>query len=99
MLRFSGVGALAAFTRSPTEAVGCLICGFFWELWNFYSHPKWVYQVPFVDFLHVFEMPLLGYLGYVPFSLELFALYHLVVGLFVREEKTSFIQVSLPKSD
>jgi len=74
-------------------SVGCLICGFFWELWNFYSHPKWVYQVPFVDFLHVFEMPLLGYPGYIPFSLELFALYHPTVGLFGREEKTSFIQV------
>ncbi|RMF59905.1 MAG: hypothetical protein D6743_15725, partial [Calditrichaeota bacterium] len=21
--------------------VGCLICGFFWEMWNFYSYPKW----------------------------------------------------------
>lgn len=59
---------------------GVLICGFFWELWNFYAYPKWVYRVPFVDFLHVFEMPLLGYGGYLPFSLELFALYHLVVG-------------------
>jgi hypothetical protein len=53
---------------------GCLICGFFWELWNYYSYPKWVYQVPFVDFARVFEMPLLGYGGYLPFALELFAL-------------------------
>ncbi len=61
--------------------VGCLICAFFWEMWNFLSYPKWVYRVPFVDFLHVFEMPLLGYAGYLPFSLELFALYHLAAGL------------------
>jgi len=61
--------------------LGCLIAGFFWELWNFYSYPKWIYQVPFIDFWHVFEMPLLGYLGYLPFSLELFALYHLVIRL------------------
>ena len=33
-------------------------------------------QEPF----HVFEMPLLGYIGYIPFSWELFALYHLIVG-------------------
>jgi hypothetical protein len=59
---------------------GCLICGFFWEMWNYYSYPKWIYQVPFVDFLHIFEMPLPGYLGYIPFSMELFALYHLVTG-------------------
>ena len=61
--------------------VGCLICGFFWEMWNFYSYPKWIYRIPFFDFLHIFEMPALGFLGYVPFSMELFAMYHMTVGL------------------
>lgn len=61
---------------------GCLICGFFWEMWNFYAYPKWIYDVPFVGFFKVFEMPILGYLGYLPFSLELFAFYCLVTGLF-----------------
>jgi hypothetical protein len=70
--------ALALFT-------GVLICAFFWEMWNYRSYPRWVYHVPFVDFLHVFEMPLLGYLGYLPFSLELYALYHLVMGLFKQD--------------
>lgn len=60
---------------------GCLICGFFWELWNYWSYPKWTYEVPGVDVLHVFEMPLLGYGGYLPFALELFALYHLISGI------------------
>src|SRR5262245_25074218 len=55
-------------------ATGALICGFFWEMWNFYSLPKWVYHTPGAQFLHIFEMPLLGYGGYVPFALELFAL-------------------------
>jgi hypothetical protein len=73
--------------------VGCLICSFFWEMWNFYSYPKWIYHIPFVDFLYVFEMPLLGYAGYVPFSLELFALYHLVIGLTKQEKEQGFIQV------
>ncbi|MDZ7698770.1 MAG: hypothetical protein U5R49_18200 [Deltaproteobacteria bacterium] len=59
--------------------MGCLICGFFWEMWNFYAYPKWVYEVPFVDFLHIFEMPILGFLGYLPFSLELFCIYHLLM--------------------
>ena len=63
-------------------AVGCLICGFFWEMWNFYSYPKWIYQVPFVNFWKIFEMPLLGYGGYIPFSFEVYALYHLVTGVF-----------------
>jgi hypothetical protein len=46
------------------------VCGFFWEAWNFYSYPKWVYHVPFVSWLKLFEMPLLGYGGYLPFALE-----------------------------
>jgi hypothetical protein len=61
--------------------IGALICGFFWEMWNFYGYPKWDYHVPFVEFLHIFEMPLLGYGGYLPFGLELFAMYHLISGL------------------
>jgi hypothetical protein len=62
--------------------IGVLITGFFWELWNYYSFPKWYYTVPGVNFWHVFEMPLLGYLGYLPFSLELLALYNFMMGLF-----------------
>jgi hypothetical protein len=63
---------------------GCLICGFFWEFWNYWSYPKWIYQVPFVGFAKVFEMPILGYGGYLPFALELFAIYHLMLGLLGR---------------
>jgi hypothetical protein len=57
---------------------GALICGFFWEMWNFYSLPKWIYHTPGAQFLHIFEMPLLGYGGYVPFALELYALKALI---------------------
>ncbi len=59
--------------------VGCLICGFLWELWNLHSYPKWVYQVPFFDFWRVFGLPVLGYGGHIPFSLWLFALYHFAI--------------------
>jgi hypothetical protein len=59
-------------------SVGALICGFFWEMWNYYSWPKWIYHTPGAQFLHVFEMPLLGYGGYVPFALELFVLRNLL---------------------
>lgn len=47
-----------------------LICGFFWELWNYWSDPKWVYSVPYVSRFKLFEMPVLGYAGYLPFGLE-----------------------------
>lgn len=53
---------------------GALVCGFFWELWNVYAYPKWIYEIPYLEFFHVFEMPLAGYGGYIPFSWELFAL-------------------------
>jgi hypothetical protein len=55
-------------------SIGALVCGFFWELWNYYSFPKWIYHIPGLGFLRIFEMPLLGYGGYVPFALELYAL-------------------------
>ena len=51
-----------------------LVCGFFWEMWNVTSWPKWIYHTPGVEFWKVFEMPLLGYLGYLPFAMELWLL-------------------------
>jgi len=61
-----------------TIGVAGIACGFFWELWNVAAMPKWTYSVPFVHFLQVFEMPLLGYLGYVPFSWSVYQLVELV---------------------
>jgi hypothetical protein len=52
-----------------SSALAALICGFFWEMWNDYSLAKWTYQVPFVQRFQVFEMPILGYAGYLPFGL------------------------------
>lgn len=77
------LGALRRGDARPMVALaaGALLCGFFWELWNVASFPKWIYHVPYVGFLHVFEMPVLGYGGYVPFAWELFALYQLVARL------------------
>jgi len=59
-------------------ALGTLACGFVWELWNAYSYPYWTYDAPGVNFWHVFEMPLIGFFGYIPFGLELHALVHLL---------------------
>jgi len=50
--------------------LAALICGFFWEMWNDWSDPKWVYTVPWVSRFKIFEMPVLGYAGYLPFGLE-----------------------------
>ncbi len=62
-----------------TAALAALICGFFWEMWNVYSAAKWVYSIPHVHRFQIFDMPLLGYAGYLPFGLECVA----VAGLFL----------------
>jgi len=51
-----------------------VLCGFTWEIWNILSMPKWLYSVPFVSQVSLFEMPILGYLGYIPFGLECLAI-------------------------
>jgi hypothetical protein len=94
-----GNRSLAEWTKTgdwrPVLALwlGVLLTAFFWEMWNYYSYPKWVYHVPWGDWLHVFEMPLLGYGGYLPFALELYALYHWVSG-WMGDKTTEYIQVA-----
>lgn len=62
-------------------ALAALMCGFFWEGWNFWALPKWTYSIPYVNHWHIFEMPLLGWTGYLPFGLELFAMTNFVLPL------------------
>ncbi len=50
-------------------AVAALFSGVFWEMWNFWSFPKWIYHVPYVNAFYVFEMPVLGFAGYLPFGI------------------------------
>ncbi|MDQ3655851.1 MAG: hypothetical protein M3457_12325 [Chloroflexota bacterium] len=72
-----------------------LTCGFLWELWNWDSLPKWVYHVPYANQPTLFEMPLLGYGGYLPFVLEVYAAYHLLHWLVFRQrdERIGFGEV------
>lgn len=50
-----------------------MVCGFFWEVWNYWAVTKWVYSVPLVEDLKLFEMPILGYLGFAFFAVETIA--------------------------
>jgi hypothetical protein len=61
-------------------ACAALACGVCWELWNHYSLAHWVYSVPYVDVLHVFRMPLIGYVGYLPFGAECIVVSALILG-------------------
>ncbi len=71
--------------------MGVLLTAFFWEMWNYFSYPKWIYQIPWGNCCKIFEMPLLGYGGYLPFSLELYAMYNLITGLF-RQKSSDYLQ-------
>jgi hypothetical protein len=56
------------------------ICGALWEFWNYWATTRWTYTVPYLGHLKVFEMPVLGYLGFPPFALECYAMYHWLRG-------------------
>lgn len=51
------------------------ICGWLWEFWNFWSAAKWHYVFPIMQKYKIFEMPIAGYLGFLPFALECFVMY------------------------
>jgi len=77
VLARGGKGLLTHLARGdwrPWIALCCggLLCGFLWELWNWRSYPKWIYHTPGVGRPRLFEMPLLGYLGYLPFALQVY---------------------------
>lgn len=69
-------------------ATAALVCGFFWEMWNYGSLAHWEYTIPYVERFRMFEMPLLGYAGYLPFGIECAAIAALVL-VRTRSEKMS----------
>ncbi len=71
--------ARGEWTGVVSSAVAALFCGFFWEMWNALSLAKWEYAVPYVHRFQIFEMPLLGYAGYLPFGLECIAVAGLIM--------------------
>ncbi|MES0350794.1 MAG: hypothetical protein ABUK19_08750, partial [Desulfobacteria bacterium] len=50
------------------------ICGLSWEFWNYWALTKWVYTVPHVGWLKVFEMPILGFFGFPPFAVACYVM-------------------------
>jgi len=51
-----------------------LISGFLWEFLNYWAGGKWQYII-LPDAPHIFEMPIYGYIGFVPFAISTVALY------------------------
>ncbi|MEO7003319.1 MAG: hypothetical protein ABI068_16010 [Ktedonobacterales bacterium] len=85
-----------------TVPLATLICGFFWEMWNSHANPYWFYIIPYINrppYLfggpapHLFQMPLVGYLGYLPFGIELFAMYQLALLILQQRQRDDILVV------
>lgn len=63
------------------------ICGVLWEFWNMWAYTKWIYIFPIGQDWKFFEMPLVGFLGFLPFALEYFVMFHFIASFFTREDK------------
>ena len=71
------VGDLAAGRRGRLYSllISGWVCGWLWEFWNYWAAAKWHYIFPMAQSWKIFEMPAPGYLGFLPFALECFAMY------------------------
>jgi len=79
---FTPIGKKGDWSPILLICLSYFIQGLLYECWNYFSayhladgrivtyNPGfWVYSIPYVNVLHVFEMPLLGLFGYLPFGL------------------------------
>lgn len=94
------------WSRVLVMALAALVCGFFWEFWNWQSFENnanfWQYDLPYVHVLKIFEMPILGYSGYLFFGMECWVMYITCANLLglnsdielVKHEKNSGIRTA-----
>ncbi len=57
-------------------------CGLCWEFWNYWALAKWTYDLPFIGGLEhykYFEMPWIGFLGFLPFAVECWVVLNTIV--------------------
>ena len=74
-----GQAAQGSYARLLRLMLAGLSCGVLWEFWNYWSGAKWIYTIPFFNFWKVFEMPLVGFLGFMPFALECYLFWQLLL--------------------
>ncbi len=66
-------------------------CGVLWECWNFWAGSKWIYTIPYLGFIKIFEMPVLGFLGFPPFAVECYVMVNAFF-ILLRHVSTNFGQ-------
>ena len=69
------------YTLFASLLVSGLVSGLLWEFWNYRALTKWHYSVPYLANVKLFEMPVLGFLGFPPFALECFLMYRFLRSL------------------
>jgi hypothetical protein len=62
-----------------------VVTGLLWESWNYYAGAKWIYTLPFFED-KLFEMPFAGFLGFPPFAVECWVMYHFMRAVFSKLE-------------
>jgi helix-hairpin-helix protein len=68
--------ARGSWGRIARLMAGGLFAGALWETFNSLARGRWIYTVPFLEGLKIFEMPLVGFLGFPFFALEVWSSYH-----------------------
>jgi len=63
-----------------------LIFGTLSQFLNFWAPARLIFDIQFLGFLKILGMPILGYLAFLPFALELYSMYH-----FVSLSETSYL--------
>jgi hypothetical protein len=64
-----------------------ILCGVLWETWNAPAGAHWVYHLPGLEMMKVFQMPLPGYLGFPLFAVEAFVMTSLALALWERASR------------
>ncbi len=73
--------------RTLALFAGGATCGLLWEFWNYWAIAKWTYHLPFLgpaEQWAYFEMPLLGFLGFLPFACECWVMLNCILGVLER---------------
>lgn len=70
--------ARGSWGRIARLMAGGLFAGVLWEAFNALARGRWIYTVPFLERVKIFEMPPVGFLGFPFFALEVWSLYHLL---------------------
>ncbi len=74
------------WSRSGQLFAAGVLCGVLWEFWNYWARVRWEYTFPLMQQWKFFEMPVVGFPGFLPFALELFVMFQFIASFFSRDD-------------